>query len=114
MITDIVLAAGDSGQILADYTAPSIDWTVSAELKSTLRKGAFILAGIWILYLLLKSAFPGRGGGMGGAGTMSPGKMVGAAALILVLLDIDLLRTLINWILQFIWWCGALIGLVQN
>lgn len=113
MITDLILAAGD-GQILAEYVAPSIDWTVDAELKSTLRKGAFILAGIWILYLLFKSAFPGRGGGMGGAGTMSPGKVVGAAALILILLDIDLLQTLINWILKFIWWCGALVGIVQN
>lgn len=112
MITTAIAESAATTIIAADYIAPTINWSVDPSLQDSLRKLAFVLAGVWIVWILAKSALPGRGGGMGGATSLSPGKVAGFGVLIIVLLDLNMLQKFINWTLQGAWWIGSLFGLV--
>lgn len=86
--------------VAAEYVAPQINFTISQNLQTGARKLAFFLAVCWLIYLAAQVAIPSRRGGMNNGGA---GKMLLAAIPILFLLDLNLLKTFANWILQIIW-----------
>lgn len=101
----------DAVTYAAAYTAPRIDWNISADLQDNARKAAFILALIWFAFIVGKFALPSKRSAMmqqGGGG----GKYAGALFAILCLLDLNLIEKTINWTLKLIWKIGEVIGLV--
>lgn len=114
-VNSLITVAGSATQpvydILANYQAPSVDWNPGEDLKDACRKGAFFLAAVWLFWVLFQFALPKKRQMMAGGG-MGAGRFVGAAALIVILLDIELVPTIINWVLEGIWWVGSLLGIV--
>jgi len=108
-----ILAAANNAAtaaILAAPTPPQITWNPSSELQSWSTKAAFVIAMIWILYLVAQFALPGRrSGGLGRGGAV---KFIGAAFLIILLMDLKLLPTIINNVMSIIWYIFDLFGWV--
>src|SRR5699024_684342 len=99
--------------VAKDLDAPKVDWSPTAGMKEACRKAAFFLAALWLFWVLLQFALPKKRQMMAG-GQMGAGRFVGAAALIVILLDLDLVPTIINWVLEGIWWVADLVGIVAQ
>jgi len=94
----------------ATFTPPSIIWDPSAGLQNIARKVAWVAAFIWLFTFLSMFFLPKRRNMMMG-GQISAGRFVGAATLILLLMDLNLVPTVVNGMLQGIWWAFSLVGL---
>lgn len=96
--------------VLAAPQPPQITWTPSGELQKWATNGAFVIALIWVVFLIAQFIIPSkRSGGLGRGGMV---KFIGAAFVIILLMDLKLLPTIINNILSIIWYLFDLIGWV--
>lgn len=97
----------------AAYVAPQINWTIDPKIQDACRKLAFFLGVIWIAWIAVQFALPkNRGNMMGGGGGGGIGRFILAGVPILMLLDLNLVKTAVNWVLQAFWGLGHLLGFV--
>lgn len=89
--------------------APNISWTPDAGLQSFCSKLAFFVALFWIAFIIIKMASPKRRA-MGGSG-FSLVQIIFACLSVIILMNLDLIPTIVNGALDLIWWVGGLIGL---
>lgn len=103
---EVVLAQAGSG------SAPTIpwDWKPSPELQSFFRKLAFILGLVWIVYILAQYAVPSKRSRMMG-GQIKMGNIVAAGVLIVMMLDLALVPTAVNFVINVFWQLAGLFGL---
>lgn len=77
-----------------------VPWNVSPEVVSTCRTIGFFLGLIWLVWLLAQFALPkNRNNMMVGGGGGKVAQFIGAAVVIVILMDINMIPTIINWII---------------
>lgn len=96
-------------RILAGVIQP-VTWTVPAELVDSGSKVGFVLAIIWVIYVLAQFALPSRQGGGSKLRRVGFLGFLGAALVILLLFNLQSLPAVVNWLVQVINWIAALFG----
>lgn len=96
--------------VYAAINPPQITWVPSSEIQMWSTRAAFVIGLIWLLYLIMQFVVPGRRqqGGLGRGGAV---KFIGAAVVIIVLMDLNLVPVVINNAMTIIWYIGDLIGI---
>lgn len=83
----------------AVHAADVITWTPSAGVKAVCRTVAGFAIAVWVLFVIFKFLFPGKGSrnafrSMGAVGVL------GALIAIVLLANIDLVPSIGNWIIE--------------
>lgn len=84
-------------------------WTVPEELQTVTQKIAFMLGVVWLFFILSQFVIPSKRGG-GGRG-LKPGAIIMVLVAIVILCDLSLVPTAINWVGKFAWMAAEMIGL---
>lgn len=92
---------------MGDFVAPTIEWSPSDQVVKWGRNAAFVLIVIWIFYYIKKVALPGNSR-LGGRG--EGGKLVGLAAVVLILMNLNGVPDVVNLILKIIWFVGDMVN----
>ena len=90
-----------------------VTWVVPTELVDVGTKVGFVLAVIWVIYVLAQFALPSRQGGGSKLRRVGVFGFLGAAAVILLLFNLQSLPAVVNWIIQVINWIAALFGSIS-
>lgn len=88
------------------------NWTVAPELADVCTKIGFVLAVIWVVFILAQFALPSKQGGGRKLSRIGVMGFLGAAALILLLFNINALPDIVNWIIDVINWVGQLLSTI--
>jgi len=103
-----ILAAAAT-TVIAAPAPPQITWVPDSNLQVWSTRLAFVIALIWIVYLIAQFVVPGkRGGGLGRGGAV---KFIGAAFVIIMLMDLKLLPTVINNALSIVYYLFDMVGI---
>ena len=89
---------------------PEFTWDAPAELVDACAKIGFVLAIIWVIFILFQFALPSRQGGGRKLSRIGVMGFLGAAALILLLFNIEQLPVVVNAIIALINWLAELFG----
>ena len=91
---------------------PQFSWSPPPELVDACTKIGFVLAVIWVLYILFQFALPSRQGGGRKLSRIGVMGFLGAAAIILLMFNISNLPDIVNWIISIINWLAELFGTI--
>ena len=98
-----------SNLIKSAYAAlPQFSWTPPPELVDACTKIGFVLALIWVLYILFQFALPSRQGGGRKLSRIGVMGFLGAAAIIVLMFNISSLPAVVNWIIGIANWLTEL------
>lgn len=81
------------------FTPVEVPWNVTPEVVRVCRYIGFFLLVIWLIWLAAQVAIPKRRNAlqMGGDGKLL--QFIGAAVVIVILMDINMVPTIINWVI---------------
>jgi len=92
---------------------PQFSWSPPTELIDACTKIGFVLAVIWVLFILFQFALPSRQGGGRKLSRIGVMGFIGAAALIVLLFNIANLPDIVNWIIEIVNWIAELFLTIQ-
>lgn len=97
------LATVNGGPLVA---GASFDWSPPAGLQDTARKIGFALIVLWLVVLLASIALPGRR--FSANRLITPGKMIGLGFAVVILMDLNLVPTVVNAVITAFEWIWEL------
>lgn len=95
----------------ASGTTWNWSWTPNSTLQEWCRKGAFIIGVLWVVYVLAQFAIPKKGGG---GRNIKPVSLILVLFLIIILCNLTLIPTIINFAGKVLYMIGESFGLIKK